>query len=81
MGRTNHPVRAQLRSASGRLSKVIKDRQCVEAVVEVAGAGRLILSVDSDGRYALRTSGDGGEASASTQLASGDMRAAEHEPD
>ena len=79
MGRTKEPVKAQLRSASGRSSKVIRDRQRVEAAVEVPGAGTLVLSVDSEGRYALRTSSDGEEASASIQLASGEMRAAERE--
>ncbi len=32
-------VRAQLRSDSGRSSKVINDREGIEAVVEVPGAG------------------------------------------
>jgi len=79
VGRTKEPVKAQLRSESGRSSKIIKDGQRVEATVEVPGAGTLVLSVDSEGRYALRTTSDGGEASASTQLASGEMRAAERE--
>ncbi len=81
MGHLHHPVKAQLRSASGRSSKVIKDRQRVEATVEVPGAGRLILSVESDGRYTLHTSDEGAEAPTSTALASGKMHAAEYEPD
>jgi hypothetical protein len=81
VGRIKEPVKAQLRSASGRSSKVIKDRQRVEAAVEVPGSGTLVLSVDSEGRYALRTSSDGGEASASTQLTSGEIRAAERGSD
>ena len=43
MGRIKEPVKAQLRSASGRSSKVIKDRQRVEAAVEVPGSGTLVL--------------------------------------
>jgi hypothetical protein len=51
---TQEPVKAQLRSASDRSSKVIKDRESIEAVVEVPGAGRLVLLVDSRGGYSLR---------------------------
>jgi hypothetical protein len=80
VGRTKKPVTAQLRSAAGRTSKVIKDRQRVEATVNVPGAGKLVLIVDSEGRYVLRTVSEGREASAGAQLASGEMRAAEHEP-
>jgi hypothetical protein len=47
------PLKAQLRSASGRSSKVIRDREAIEAVVEVPGAGRLVLHVDSRGGYSL----------------------------
>ena len=66
----------------GRTSKVIKDRQGVEVAVKVPAAGKLVLSVESDGRYILRATSDGGEALVSTkQLASGEMRATEHEPD
>ena len=79
---THNPMRAQLRSSSGRSSKVIKDRHCVEASVEVRGMGRLILSVDNEGRYALHASLEGGgEAPASTTLASGEMGPVEYEPD
>jgi hypothetical protein len=55
-------LKAQLRSASGRSSKVIKDRQAIEAVVEVAGVGRLVLNVDSRGAYSLRGRPEGDEA-------------------
>jgi hypothetical protein len=56
------PVKAQLRSASGRSSKVIRDRQAIEAVVEVPGVGRLVLHVDSRGAYSLRGRPEGDEA-------------------
>jgi hypothetical protein len=67
-GPTHHdePVKAQLRSASGRSSKVIKDRQAIEAVVEVPGAGRLVLHVDSRGGYSLRGRPEGHEADEAT---------------
>ena len=77
----DEPVRAHIRSASGRTSKVIKDRQRVEVYVEVPGRGRLTLCVDSEGRYTLHASPEGGEASASTTLATGEMGTVEHEPD
>jgi hypothetical protein len=47
-------VKAQLRSSSGRSSKLIKDGERIEAVVEVAGAGTLVLYVDGSGGYSLR---------------------------
>ena len=53
-GPKNDPLNAQLRSASGRSSKIIKDRQGIEAVVEVPGAGELVLRVDNAGGYSLR---------------------------
>jgi hypothetical protein len=56
------PLKAQLRSASGRSSKVIRDREAIEAVVEVPGAGRLVLHVDSRGAYSLRGRPEGHEA-------------------
>ncbi len=40
-------LKAQLRSDSGRSSNVITDREAIEAVVEVPGAGELVLRVDS----------------------------------
>ena len=45
---------AQLRAASGRSSKVLKDADGIEAVVEVPGRGTLTLSVQSGGGYSLR---------------------------
>ncbi len=78
MGRAGEPVRAQIRSASGRSSKVIKDRQRVEASVDVAGVGRLILSVSSEGRYSLHALREGGEGSEGTPLVAGKMQAPEH---
>ena len=47
-------VRAQLHSSSARSSKLLKDHTQIETVVEVAGAGRLVLDVDSKGGYSLR---------------------------
>ena len=47
-------VTAQLHSSSGRSSKRLKDRTRIETVVEVAGAGALVLKVDSAGGYSLR---------------------------
>jgi hypothetical protein len=67
-------VKAQLRSASDRYSKVIKDRQAIEVVVEVAGAGRLILEVDGAGGYSLRGYPETTEAQSTNLLAVGVMR-------
>jgi hypothetical protein len=47
-------LQAQLRSASGRSSKILRDAEGIEAVVEVAGRGTLTLSVHSGGAYSLR---------------------------
>ena len=47
-------LEAQLRAASGRSSKVLKDADSIEAVVEVPGHGTLMLSVLSGGGYSLR---------------------------
>jgi hypothetical protein len=74
-------VRAQLRSASGRTSKVIKVRQSVEAAVDVPKVGRLTLSVDSEGQHALRAFPEGRGAPSSIPLTTGEMPTAEHEPD
>ncbi len=71
-------MRAQLRSHSGRSSKVINDREGIEAVVEVPGAGRLVLGVDSAGGYSLRGRPEGDEADGAAGrdlLAVGVMRA------
>ena len=71
-------VRAQLHSDSGRSSKVIKDRGGIEAVVEVPGAGRLVLRVDSAGGFSLRGRPEGEQADGAARrdlLAVGVMRA------
>jgi hypothetical protein len=47
-------LEAQLRSASSRSSKIIRDAESIEAVVEVMGRGTLTLSVRSGGGYSLR---------------------------
>jgi hypothetical protein len=47
-------LQAQLRAASGRSSKLLKDPDGVEAVVEVPGRGALLMSVQSGGGYSLR---------------------------
>ncbi len=60
--RMERQVRSQLRSDSGRSSKVIKDSEGIEAVVEVPGAGRLVLRVDSAGGFSLRGRPEGDEA-------------------
>jgi hypothetical protein len=76
--RTHVPLRAlraRLRSVSGRSSKVIKDREAIEAVVEVPGAGRLVLRIDSGGGYSLRAYPEGKEAPSRDLLAVGVMRA------
>ena len=71
-------VRAQLRSDSGRSSKVIHDREGIEAVVEVPGAGELVLRVDSAGGFSLRGRPEGDDADGAARgdlLAVGVMRA------
>ncbi len=47
-------LEAQLRASSGRSSKLLKDPEGFEAVVEVLGRGALILSVRSGGGFSLR---------------------------
>jgi len=61
-GPTHDPLKAQLHSASGRSSKLIKDRQAIEVLVEVSGRGTLVLRVDSGGGYSLRGRPAGKEA-------------------
>ncbi len=46
-------LHAQLRASSGRSSKLLKDAEGIEAVVEVPGRGTLTLSVRSGGGYSL----------------------------
>jgi hypothetical protein len=64
-------MEAQLRSASGRSSKVVKDADAIEAVVEVPGRGTLTLSVQKGGGYSLRAhleTEDGGQEAADRDL-------------
>ena len=63
-------VRAQLRSDSGTSSKIIKDREGIEAVVEVPGVGTLVLRTDSSGGFSLqgRPEGDEGDEEARQDL-------------
>ena len=71
-------VRAQLRSDSGRSSKVIMDHEGIEAVVEVPGMGVLVLRVDSAGGFSLRGRPEGEQADGAARrdlLAVGVMRA------
>ena len=66
---------AQLHSSSGRSSKLIKDRERIETVVEVAGAGTLVLAVDARGGYSLRAYPEGGGQNGRDLLAVGVVRA------
>jgi len=66
-GPTRDPLMAQLRSDSGRSSKVIKDREGIEAVVEVPGAGELVLRVDSAGGFSVRARPKGEEGEEATR--------------
>ena len=54
MPENSRRMEAQLRAASGRKSKLIKDAESIEAMVEVPGRGTLTLSVQSGGGYSLR---------------------------
>ena len=68
-------VRAQLHSSSARSSKILKDHTQVETVVEVAGAGRLVLDVDSKGGYSLRAYPEDSEDPSRNLLAVGVVKA------
>jgi hypothetical protein len=68
-------VTAQLSSSSGRSSKLLKDRERIETVVEVAGAGTLVLDVDGAGGYSLRAYPEGGGDAGRDLLAVGVVRA------
>ena len=68
-------VKAQLHASSGRTSKILKDHTQIETVVEVVGAGRLILDVDSKGGYSLRAYLEGSEDPSRDLLAVGVVRA------
>ncbi len=68
-------LQAQLRASSGRSSKLLKDPDGFEAVVEVPGRGALVLSVRSGGGFSLRaraeTDDRGPEASGGDLVAVG----------
>jgi len=68
-------VKAQLHSSSGRSSKLLKDHNHIETVVEVAGMGRLVLDVDSAGGYSLRAYPEGSEDPSRDLLAVGVVQA------
>ena len=70
-------VTAQLRSSSGRSSKIIKDQRHIGTVVEVAGVGRLVLDVNSGGGYSLRAYPEGREDPSRDLLAVGVVHAEE----
>ena len=73
--RMERQVRAQLRSDSARTSKVIKDHEGIETVVEVAGEGELVLRVDSAGGFSLRGHPEGDEAEEAEETARRDLLA------
>jgi hypothetical protein len=56
---------------------MIKDRERLEAVVEVAGAGTLVLKVDSAGGYSLRAYPEDVEEGGRDLLSVGVLRADE----
>ena len=66
---------AQLRASSGRSSKLLKDRESIETVVRVAGAGTLVLAVDGTGGYSLRAYPEDGKDPGRDLLAVGVVRA------
>ena len=68
-------VRAQLHSSSARSSKILKDHSQIQTVVEVAGAGRLVLDVDSKGGYSLRAYPENSEDLSRDLLAVGVVQA------
>jgi hypothetical protein len=79
-GPTHELLKAQLHSASGRSSKVIKDREAIEVLVEVSGRGSLVLRVDSGGGYSLRgrpADKEASEAKSQDLIAVGVVRADE----
>ena len=75
MAENSGRLQAQLRAASGRSSKLLKDPEGFEAVVEVPGRGALVLSVRSGGGFSLRaraeTADRGKEASRGDLVAVG----------
>jgi HSP20 family molecular chaperone IbpA len=74
-GFKNDPLKAQLHAASGRNSKIIRDREAIEAVVEVPGAGELVLRVDSAGGFSVRGRPEGEEADEGDEGARRDLLA------
>ncbi len=68
-------VKAQLHTSSDRRSKILRDREHIEASVEVEGIGRLVLNVDSRGGYSLRGCPESGVTSDGYLLAVGVMHA------
>ena len=79
-GPTHDLLKAQLHSTSGRSSKVIKDREALEVLVEVSGRGSLVLRVESGGGYSLRgrpTGKEATEAKSQDLIAVGVVRADE----
>jgi hypothetical protein len=74
LGKRGAQLKGQLHSSAGRSTKTIKDHERIEAVVEVAGAGRLVLSVDGGGGYSLRGYPEGAKGSSRNLLAVGVMR-------
>jgi hypothetical protein len=68
-------VRAQLRSSSGRSSKILRDHTQIETDVEVEGVGRLVLDVDSAGGYSLRAYPEDSEDPSRDLLAVGVVQA------
>jgi hypothetical protein len=68
-------VSAQLHSSSARSSKILKDHSQIETVVEVAGAGRLVLDVDREGGYSLRAYPQNSEDLSRNLLAIGVVKA------
>ena len=77
-GPMHYPIKAQIHSDSGRSSKIITDREGIEAVVDVPGVGSLVLHVERRGWYSLwgRPEGDeAGEATRRELLVTGVIRA------
>jgi hypothetical protein len=68
-------VKAQLHSSSARSSKILKDHTQIQTVVEVEGAGRLVLDVDSKGGYSLRAYPEDSEDPSRDLLAVGVVKA------
>ena len=81
MPKNSRRVEAQLRAGSGRTSKILKDADSIEVVVEVPHRGRLALSVQSGGGYSLRahpeTDGRGDETAKRDLVALGVLGAEE----